>query len=238
MKKGIIIAIILLTGISFSGFPQTTDGEIMGRVWNSDSTETIVGANVWVEINGEKRGVVTDINGKFRMSSVPTGVYTLKASFVGEELSLSGIEVAANEITRLGELKMGNTMLGPVDIIWTKPILKEDELSKIDISYDEIQVSAVRSSPLQLAATAGGTQLTADGNGLIIRGSRPESTIYYIDGVKQQSMATVPSAAIGSMSVYTGGLPAKYGDCVGGVVVVETVSYFDLYNRWKSRQLK
>jgi outer membrane receptor protein involved in Fe transport len=42
--------------------------------------------------------------------------------------------------------------------------------------------------------------------------------------------ARIPSSAIGSISVYTGGLPAKYGDTTGGVVVIETKSYMDLYN--------
>jgi hypothetical protein len=29
--------------------------------------------------------------------------------------------------------------------------------------------------------------------------------------------------------VYSGGLPAKYGDTMGGVIVVETKSFFDMY---------
>jgi outer membrane receptor protein involved in Fe transport len=34
-----------------------------------------------------------------------------------------------------------------------------------------------------------------------------------------------------SVSIYTGGLPAKYGDTTGGVVAVETKTYFDFYNQ-------
>jgi hypothetical protein len=40
------------------------------------------------------------------------------------------------------------------------------------------------------------------------------------------------------MQLYTGGLPAKYGDTLGGVVVMESKSYFDLYRAWQSEQLK
>jgi len=32
---------------------------------------------------------------------------------------------------------------------------------------------------------------------------------------------------IGNMTVYTGGVPAKYGDFTGGVVVIESKSYSD-----------
>jgi outer membrane receptor for ferrienterochelin and colicin len=66
---------------------------------------------------------------------------------------------------------------------------------------------------------------------LYFRGSRTGAVQYNIDGVKMgANAARIPSSAIGSISVYTGGLPAKYGDTTGGVVVIETKSYMDLYN--------
>lgn len=238
MEKKIFYTLLISLSFNLITLSQTTDGEIMGRVWNSDSSETVVGANVTLEVNGELKGIPTDINGKFRLSSIPTGTYTVSVSFAGEKKILHGVAVLPNEITRIGEVVLSNNILTGIEIVWKPKMLKEDELSKIDISYQEIQNSAVRSSPMKLVASAAGTQLTADGNGVIIRGSRPQSTIYYIDGIKQTSLAAIPSAATGSISVYTGGLPAKYGDCTGGVVVMETVSYFDLYNRWKSQQLK
>lgn len=43
----------------------------------------------------------------------------------------------------------------------------------------------------------------------------------------------IPGLAIGAMKVYTGGVPAKYGDVNGGVIVVETKSYFDLSKEYK-----
>jgi outer membrane receptor protein involved in Fe transport len=35
--------------------------------------------------------------------------------------------------------------------------------------------------------------------------------------------------------VYSGAIPAKYGDTNGGVIVVETRSYFDLLREYNSR---
>ena len=46
----------------------------------------------------------------------------------------------------------------------------------------------------------------------------------------------LPSSGVGSISVYTGGVPAKYGDTTSGVIVVESKNYFDLYNQWKYSQ--
>jgi outer membrane receptor protein involved in Fe transport len=64
---------------------------------------------------------------------------------------------------------------------------------------------------------------------MVVRGSRPGSSSVYIDGMKvSDEMSTLPSLGIGSMEIYTGGIPAKYGDVTGGVIMMTTKSYFDL----------
>jgi len=53
-----------------------------------------------------------------------------------------------------------------------------------------------------------------------------------VDGVKLGArLSAVPNEAINSFSVYTGGVPAKYGDVTGGIVAIETKSYFDLWQQ-------
>ncbi|OFZ66875.1 MAG: hypothetical protein A3D92_13690 [Bacteroidetes bacterium RIFCSPHIGHO2_02_FULL_44_7] len=78
----------------------------------------------------------------------------------------------------------------------------------------------------------------SDDGELMFRGARKGDMLYLIDGVKTSSIGSVPGSAIGRMQIYTGGLPAKYGDTMGGVIVLETKSYFDLYNAWKSEQIR
>jgi len=46
-------------------------------------------------------------------------------------------------------------------------------------------------------------------------------------------LVNIPGTSIGGVSVYAGGVPAKYGDTTGGVIIMETKSYFDLYRAWK-----
>jgi hypothetical protein len=60
--------------------------------------------------------------------------------------------------------------------------------------------------------------------------------IYIVDGVKCSDVFNVPSVAISKMMVFTGGLPAKYGDTMGGAIVVETKGYFELYRSWLAAQ--
>jgi hypothetical protein len=70
-------------------------------------------------------------------------------------------------------------------------------------------------------------------NQLFVRGCRANNIIYYVDEIKLTSQPNLPRTSIRSMSYYLGGVPAKYGDTTGGVVVLKTKSYFDLYYDWK-----
>ena len=79
--------------------------------------------------------------------------------------------------------------------------------------------------------------MTEDGE-LVFRGARKGDMIYLVDGVKTREVGSVPGVSIGRMMVYTGGLPAKYGDTLGGVVVMESKSYFDLYRAWEAQQIR
>jgi hypothetical protein len=76
-------------------------------------------------------------------------------------------------------------------------------------------------------------KLSEDGE-LMFRGARKGDMIYVLDGIKSNEVFNVPSCSIARMMVYTGGLPAKYGDTLGGAVILETKSYFDLYRQWQA----
>ena len=75
----------------------------------------------------------------------------------------------------------------------------------------------------------------SDDGELSFRGSRKGDMIYVIDGIKCPEVFNVPSCSISKMMVYTGGLPAKYGDTLGGAIVVETKGYFELLRAYKAQ---
>jgi outer membrane receptor protein involved in Fe transport len=87
-----------------------------------------------------------------------------------------------------------------------------------------------RRDPIQfLGKNFAGVTPAANGEGLYFRGSRTENMVSFIDGIKVSgAVPRVPPSAISSVSVYTGGLPARYGDVTGGVVVIETKTYAEM----------
>ena len=85
---------------------------------------------------------------------------------------------------------------------------------------------------MKLASTiTPGVYKSPTSDDLYFKGARADAMVYFVDGVKMSSLKGVPPDAINSISVYTGGVPAKYGDFTGGVIAIETKTYFDLYQQ-------
>lgn len=64
---------------------------------------------------------------------------------------------------------------------------------------------------------------------LQFQGARTGESLQLIDGVKTLNFVSIPSASMRSIQIYEGFIPAKYGDTNSGVVVIETLGYFDLF---------
>jgi outer membrane cobalamin receptor len=115
---------------------------------------------------------------------------------------------------------------------WEEPLIRKDDPSRMVMTAGQIKANSGRKSPVRMIASFNpGVTTAANGDGLYVRGARTDAMCYFVDGVKMQTLTGVPPDAINTISVYTGGLPAKYGDVTGGVVAIDTKSYFDLYQQ-------
>ena len=220
-----MICALIITGM----LSAQTGGTISGKVFKSDSSEVVPMAIVKIEIAGETIGVKTDFNGNFKIDAVPSGVYTVKIeSAMDGKREISGITVSTDQISSLDVYLTNNLTI--VEVIYKPKKIDINNVTKI--TSGELKHSIDIQNPNQMLATKSSEITITESNELIIRGSRPGDVVYYIDGVKQTNMASIPGIAIGGMTVYTGGVPAKYGDTTGGVVILETKGYFDLYYAW------
>lgn len=231
MKSIITLAISLL---SLGMFAQTTFGEIKGKVRDSANNEVLPFVNVWVEANGNKIGAVTDLDGKYTIKPLSPGKYSIHASFIGYRTTvIANVEVRSDQITFADDISLneqGGEILPPIIIEASIKLIEAETHNKVSMSSKAIMASPVRQNINKLAGATGSVQVSEDGNEVYFRGARSGDVIYLVDGVKiRGGKPTIPSAGIQSLSVYSGGLPAKYGDTMGGVIVVETKSYFDMY---------
>lgn len=234
-KFKLVIGTIFYAGLLHG---QVTLGTLKGKIVDNEN-KVIPQAKVWVEGQGSTNRMLCGMDGKFAFQAMKPGVYNVKAVALGKDTTLvNTIQVKPDAITDLGAIALNNksTGLPPIVIIY-EPKLIEKDVAKIEIKTEDIAHSPNIQNPKELFASMNSDIIIPEGTSeMIIRGSRPGDVIYYVDGVKSNDLNGVPGVGIGSMMGYTGGIPAKYGDTTGGVVILETKSYFDLYYAWRAKQ--
>lgn len=217
-------------------FAQTTSGDIIGTFMTKDKTEGISMAAVYTQRGEAFYRAMTDEDGRFRISGVPAGEYQVIFVFEGDTIKAPMmVEVVPDGYGDVGVV-LNDKQLGEVEVNADrlrlgKGVAPEIKLSKKDIKFRPDKFDAKS----MIASMTTDVRKTDDGS-LVFRGARKGDLISYIDGVKMVDVQNVPSSALGYIMVYSGAIPAKYGDTTGGVVVMETVSYFDLLREWEARQ--
>jgi outer membrane receptor protein involved in Fe transport len=145
-------------------------------------------------------------------------------------------------ICNAGTIKFisGVLNLGPVDASANGKGIKLEYgfLPVKALTSEEIERSPDKFNIKNLVTSMSPDVKVSEDGELMFRGARKGDMVYMMDGMKSNEVSTVPSCAIGRVMVYTGGLPAKYGDTLGGVVVMETKGYFDLYRQWEATEIK
>lgn len=230
-----------MLAIASTSFGQGALGEVDGVLRDAKTNQTIFGAIVYIKDNDQVYQTKTSTDGSFRISGIPAGNYLVNIRYFEDTMKNIPAEVPMDAICRLGEIKFDSKILildGGTAKANGRIKLIDGNLPVTQIDQDIIKTSPAKFDPKALIASmTTDVRLTDDGE-LVFRGARKGDMLYIMDGIKSDKVGTVPSCAIGRMMVYSGGLPAKYGDTTGGVVVMETLSYFDLYRDWVGEQIK
>ena len=238
MKKK--ISLFLLLAITTLGYSQNSFGEIKGKILDDFDNQGIPGANVYVKVGNTKVGTVTDFEGRYRLKPLDPGTYTLNVSYVGKaKTQIKNILVKPNKVNQLNEIVMKDSTLIDFEVITHEhKLIDPEDASVFTLGAKEIKRSAVLRDVSKLIQTAAPGVSVSESGEVYVRGSRSDAVQYFIDGVKTNGISGIPGAAIQSLSVYTGGVPAMYGDVTGGVVVLETKSYFDLLREERAKNYK
>lgn len=229
MKKLLLISTALLFIISV-GFSQT--GEIKGVV-KDHKGEPLFGAQVYIEMGGVKKGAVTDPDGKYTIKPVSPGMYTVYSSVVGfKKYEKYEVNVTSNKFTKVNfDMVVAITEIDEFAVVAERyeiPLIDPDEPHVMILTAKAFEKSPQKFNPIAIVGTMPGVKVADNGKDVYVRGSRPQSTQFITDGMKSITGGIgIPGLAIGSIKVYTGGVPAAYGDVTGGVIVVETKSYYD-----------
>ncbi|AEA42877.1 carboxypeptidase-like regulatory domain-containing protein [Fluviicola taffensis] len=235
MKTITFIATLFLSGITFA---QNTFGDILGTFMDSDMKEGVFGAYAITSRGDQVFKAVTNEDGRFRISAVPAGSYNVYfVTLDGDTTFAPGsVEVAPDGYGNLGIVPQRKINEIGIVVITAKPTsLRLGVTPEIKLSQKDIKHMPTKFDAKQMISTMTTDVRLSDDGQLIFRGARKGDLVNYIDGVKMTDVQNVPSAALGYIMVYSGAIPAKYGDTTGGVVVMETLSYFDLLRDYNNR---
>ena len=235
MKK---IAIFLFLSCGGWVFGQGSLGEIIGTINDVSDKEGLYNAKVWVNDNDRIYTATTDFDGRFRISAVPAGEYVVQVKFENDTMSDIIVNVPADGFGDIGKV--------PFHLVKEQEIIVVSGVhAALKLQITAIPVCTLTSKDIthqsnkfdlkgMISTMTSDVKVSDDGE-LMFRGSRKGEMLYLIDGVKTSAIGSIPSCAIGSITVYAGGMPAKYGDTLGGVVILETKSYFDLLKERNGR---
>ena len=230
MKTITLLASLLLS----IGMTAQSHGEIFGKVID-ENKNPITGVIVRAENNGIVVGAATDERGVYRINGVEPGTYTLFYDLIGyNQLQVSDVQVKSDQIQKLSDFTLSAASYGtggPVIIHATKPLIDINGGTAISLGAKELKDNAAAnggSLKAILSSMSSDIKTSDRGEELYFRGSRSGSVVYYIDGVKiYGSPLNIPSSGINNITVYTGGVPAKYGDSTGGYIIIDTKSFRD-----------
>jgi hypothetical protein len=236
MKTIIRIATITLLMFTLAGRIQagtrialeycSETGDIKGTV-KDENHQPIPSALVIVLGTGS--GTATAEDGSFTIHSINPGSYDLKATALGkQELIKTGVTIRPNETAYL-DFTLQQVTIGVVIITAKKEAYMEPIVSKVystitTISSQLAQELGTMSISDKITAVCSSCGLTSD-NQLVMRGARPGTIEYIIDGEKAFGTTQAPNLAVQQISILSGGIPAEYGDLTGGIIIISTKDY-------------
>ena len=177
---------------------------------------------------------ITDAEGRFEMAGVPTGLQKIRLLGQGYVENDVALEVVEGEVTsaRLwmrSEVYRANEAVG----LYAR---EKQEVTRRTISIEEVRrVPGTFGDPVRVVQTLPGAARSPFGTGfLIIRGSNPEDSGVYIDGIRipiiyhlTGTTSVLSPDLIASVDYLPGGFGVQYGRSMGGVIDVKTRTEFD-----------
>jgi tonB-linked outer membrane protein, susC/ragA family len=250
-RKLVLLLVYLLVGI---GILTAQTSQVTGMVKSSEDGLPIIGATVLIQ--GTSQGTVTDADGKFVITNVPSSAKTLMISFVGMITQEVQIKPGFMTITLSGD----NRILDEVVVVGYGTTRREAKTGSIvSVKSDELAELSATSFDKMLSGKMAGVQITSNtgqpgGNSQIrIRGissiNAKNDPLYVVDGVAVMSgdqsyftnsnnaIAMINPNDIESITVLKDAAAASvYGSrAANGVILVTTKSGKEGKSRFTAR---
>ncbi len=230
----LLFSICLLFSLSL----HAQSGKIAGQVIDKTTGETIIGGVV--RIDGTQLATVTDIEGRFLISNIPVGVYSVTVNFIGyRPQQLTGISIRENATTTL-EFPLSEDLKELKEVEIVAKISRSSVSGMLTLQKNNIAVSDVfsseqmkknpdRSSSDVLKRISGLS--IQDNKFVVVRGLNDRYNTAYLNGAplpssepdrKAFSFDMFPANLLDNIVVIKSATPEMPGDFAGGVIQINT----------------
>lgn len=219
-----------LTAIFLCPFVSSAGGEIKIQVIDYDGEPAIIAQVLLISEGDSIDKKVPDVNGMLKFTDLQPGNYDIKITMMNCVTHIrKNVYVTNDKTTYITvKLKQKTNLLPYIEIHPdVQSVVQKDMIMGTSMNDQQIKLNPSDKGnviDLILSITPCATP-TDDGKDIYIKGARKGTTQYMIDGDKVIGSLSIPSLSIGGLKVYTGGIPAMYGDLTGGLVILETKTY-------------
>jgi hypothetical protein len=236
--KGIeLLFIFLFTAIAANS--QTLTQIVKGKVIDNETQASLIGANVVIFGINPALGSITDVEGNYKIGSVPTGRYNIQVSYIGyDPVVIPEIQVTSGKevVINIG-LKQSLTQMQEVTVKAhsrkDRPLNTMATVSARSFTVEETKryAGGIDDPARLVSAFAGVTVGNIQDNAIVIRGNSPKGVSWRLEGIEIPNPNHLPGGNVAggglvtifsnqllsNSDFFTGAFPAEYGNALAGV---------------------
>jgi len=243
----ILFFLYLITTAAISSFSPEAQasarGIIAGKVVDAETGEALIGANVLIK--GTTMGSATDLQGNYRVPSVPSGTYTLVITYIGYQTKeITDLTVTDGQATSM-DISLGFEVLTGQEVVVTARAIRNNETALLRDRQKAISVSDAVS--VNAVSRAGGSnaaeamkQITGasvvEGKFVYVRGLGDRYTSTQLNGIeipstnpyrRAGSIDLIPTNMVDNIVTIKSFTPDRPGNFSGGTVDIKTKDFPD-----------
>ncbi len=209
-------------------------GSIAGIVYDAATRSPLAGASVIVQ--NTELGGAADPDGRFYVTDVPAGTYSVEASMIGYETQAKTIVVVNPARTTELAFRLGQSRIQLAEVTVKAeyfPKVKDAPVSERNFSAAEIEVAPGGLGDIQRVVQAMPSVVSSgdQDNEVIVRGGNPNENLFMVDGIEVPYPNHFGSFAaqggpvnmlnpilVREVDFMAGAFPAKYGNRASSVM--------------------
>ena len=239
LKTKSILNILALVFLLNYGYAQELTQSIRGRITDSESRLSLIGANiVLLSDTANFTGTTADIDGYYKLENVKLGRHKLQVTFLGYQTIIMPNIIVGSGKEVIIDLTMEESFVDMKELEITATEERGEAMNEMAIissrafSVEETEKYAgTRGDPARMASNFAGVGGADDSrNDIVVRGNSPMGVLWRFEGIDIPNpnhfavsgtqggpTSIINNKYLANSDFFTGAFPAEYGNSLSGV---------------------